>query len=311
MMISWRLFKHLVPFRKSSIENTPIFRRERACAPFWKTSHLPRQVGRVGFRTIMLVAAIYLLALVLAPDPVATACLSTILLWPLLLLPSLAIWPLPLGLALGPVVAREREQGTWHTLRIIPLDTEIILLSKTRAALQHLGLLVTLSRLTLIFAALVSAIISLNALEYITRFHPSALSSSGVCGMGIIIMAISAGWFLIDRAQQFVLMAIAALAVSTASPSTRTAVPGASSAALLVWLADVAVAVTLIAVDPAGGTVSLTTSMRLLAMLGPVAGYTGYLPPERSVFYLILTVICREIVVSLLWRWTVRTANLA
>jgi hypothetical protein len=309
-MTSWRLFKHLTPFRTSDVESTPIFRRERARTPFWKAIRLPRRIGRVGLSAIVLVAVVYMLALVLAPNTVVTYCLSTLVVWPLLLLPSLALWPLPLGLALGSVVVREREQGTWYTLRTIPLDTETILLSKARAALMRLGPLMTLSRGALLFAAMVAAIISLNALEYITHAYPRGLSSSDACGAGIIVMSIGAGLFLIDRAQQFVLMAVAALAASATSTSTRAAVPGASTAALLAWLVDVGVAVTLVAIDQGGVNISLMASVRLVAMLGPIAGYTGYLPPERGALYILLTFICREMVIYLLWRWTVRAACL-
>jgi hypothetical protein len=309
-MTSWRLFKHLTPFRESDVESTPVFWRERSRTPFWRTIQLPRRIERVGFRTVALVVLIYMLGLVLAPDPVVAYCLSTLVIWLLLLLPSLALWPLPLGLALGSIVVREREQGTWYTLRAIPLDTETILLSKARAALMRLGPLMTLSRGALVFAAMVVAVISLNALEHITESHPGFLSSSDACGAGIIVMVMSAGLFLIDRAQQFVLMAVAALAASTTSPSTRVAVPGASGAALLAWMADVGVAVTLVAVDQGGASISLMASVRLLAMLGPVAGYTGYLPPQHGVFYILLTFACREMVVFLLWRWTVRAACL-
>jgi hypothetical protein len=310
-MTSWRLFKHLTPFRESDVESTPVFWRERSRTPFWRTIQLPRQIGHAGFRAIALVTVTYMLALVLAPDPVVTYCLSTLLpslvLWSM---PSLALWSLPLGLALGSIVVREREQGTWYTLRTIPLETETILLSKARGALMRLGPLMTLSRGALVFAAMVVAVISLNALEHITESHPGFLSSSDACGAGIIVMVMSAGLFLIDRAQQFVLMAVAALAASTTSPSTRVAVPGASGAALLAWMADVGVAVTLVAVDQGGASISLMASVRLLAMLGPVAGYTGYLPPQHGVFYILLTFACREMVVFLLWRWTVRAACL-
>jgi hypothetical protein len=106
------------------------------------------------------------------------------------------------------------------------------------------------------------------------------------------------------------LMVVAALAASTTSTSTRVAVPGASSAALLAWLADVGVAVALVAVDQGGANISLMASVRLLAMLGPVAGYTGFLPPQHGALYILLTFACREMVVFLLWRWAVHAACL-
>jgi hypothetical protein len=307
-MKSWQLFRHLTPFRASELEFTPIFQRERKLTPLWGMITLPPGIGRVGFPAMALAMIVYLLALVFVSDPLVTYCLSTLAVWPLLLLPSLVLWTLPLGLTLAPVVVRERAAGTWFTLRTTPFDTETILLSKARAALLRLKPLMILSRGALAFGSLIAAMASLNLVEYATHAYPT-LSPLGACGVGTLVMVVSAVVYLIDRAQQFVFMVTAALAASVSSTSARATLPGANAAAFLAWLADMAGALAWIAVHPGGATDGFTATLRLLVMLGPAAGYMAYLTPGWAVLGMLLTFVFREIAVRLVWRWTVRAAR--
>jgi hypothetical protein len=248
-------------------------------------------------------------ALVSVSNSTILYCLHGVLIWPLLLLPSLVWWTLPLGMALAPVVVREHEQGTWDTLRTTPLDTETILLNKARARLLRWSTQMYFSRGVLVFVSLIVGLISLNL--FLTPGSPvSSLPFAQACGVSAVVSAAAAGLFLLDRAQQFVLMAVAALAASVSSRAMRIAQPGAITAAFLVWLADAGIGAALIATDPQGPSASATDLARWLAMLGPLSGYMAYLSPERGIPYIALTLALRELAVRLIWRWIVRGSPL-
>jgi hypothetical protein len=309
-MQSWQLFKHLIPFRESEVEFTPVFLRERQRAFRWWTVSLPPRVMRISLPAAVLLVIVYVLALIMVPMSLVTYCLTGLVIWPVVALPSLGLWALPLGLTLAPVVVRERAAGTWHTLRLTPLDTETILLSKARAALVRIKPWLIVFRAVLIGVSLVAAMVSLNLIEHITHSYPS-LPPLNACGVGTLVMVITALVFLIDRAQQFVLMAVAALAVSASSGSERLSLPGANAAALLVWIADLGAVFVVFSLHPGGAAVSLSGSLPLLVMLGPVAGYAGYLSPGLAVLFVVATLVIRELAVRFLWHWTVTAARRA
>jgi hypothetical protein len=309
-MQSWQLFKHLIPLRESKVEFTPVFLRERKRSLRWWAVSLPPRVMRISLPAAVLLVIVYVLALIMVPMSFVTYCLTGLLIWPVVALPSLGLWALPLGLTLAPVVVRERVAGTWHTLRLTPLDTETILLSKARAALVRIKPWLIVFRAVLIGVSLVAAMVSLNLIEHITHSYPS-LPPLNACGVGTLVMVITALVFLIDRAQQFVLMAVAALAVSASSGSERLTLPGANAAAFLAWMADLGAVIVVFSLHPGGAAVSLSGSLPLLVMLGPVAGYTGYLPPGFAVLSVIMTLVIRELAIRLLWRWTVTAARRA
>jgi hypothetical protein len=309
-MQSWQLFKHLIPLRESKVEFTPVFLRERKRSLRWWAVSLPPRVMRISLPAAVLLVIVYVLALIMVPMSFVTYCLTGLLIWPVVALPSLGLWALPLGLTLAPVVVRERVAGTWHTLRLTPLDTETILLSKARAALVRIKPWLIVFRAVLIGVSLVAAMVSLNLIEHITHSYPS-LPPLNACGVGTLVMVITALVFLIDRAQQFVLMAVAALAVSASSGSERLSLPGANAAALLVWIADLGAVFVVFSLHPGGAAVSLSGSQPLLVMLGPVAGYAGYLSPGLAVLFVVATLVIRELAVRFLWHWTVTAARRA
>ncbi len=309
-MQSWQLFKHLTPFRASEVEFTPVFQRERQRSSARWVISLPPRLARISFPAAVLIMSAYILALIFAPVPLVTYCLSALAIWPLLVLPSLGLWALPLGLTLAPVVVRERTDGTWHTLRLTLLDTETILLSKARAALLRVKPLLIVFRAALVGVSLIAAMVSLNLIEHLTRSHPS-LTPLDACGVGTLVMGITALVFLIDRAQQFVLMIVAALAVSASSGSERLTLPGASAAAFLVWMVDLAAAIVVFSLHPGGSAVTLTGTLPLLVMLGPVAGYAAYLSPGWVILLVMATLMAREMAVRGLWRWTLWAARRA
>jgi len=291
-MSSWKLLRHLIVFW-SAVDN-PVFMRETRRLPVWHDvyTRISRATG---------------LALMLG----GLGCyLSTLLVFYLnnlliLLVPFLLFWTLMLGLTLAPAVVEEREQRTWDTLRTTPLTIETILLGKMGGALWWLRDVIRAVSGLLILVAAGIGLVSLVLAPANTRNDlPQFL-----CAAAIVLPLASASLFVIDRAQQFVLTVMAALAAGTTARSVRLALASASAAAFGVWLADVGVAVVLISVQPQRiATTSLSELVGLLT-LGPMAGYLTRLPLGTTALYVALTLISREVAIRILWRWTVRAAT--
>jgi ABC-type Na+ efflux pump permease subunit len=291
-MSSWRLLQHLIVFW-NAVDN-PIFMRETRRLPVWHDvyTRISRATG---------------LALMLG----GLGCyLSTLLVFYLnnlliLLVPFLFFWTLLLGLTLAPTVVEEREQRTWETLRTTPLTIETILLGKMGGALWWLrDVIRAVSGLLLLVAAGIGLVSLVLAPANSTASLPHVL-----CAAAVALPLISAAAFVIDRAQQFVLTVVAALAAGTSARSVRIALAASSTAALGVWLADVGVAVLLISFQPQQiATTSLSELVGLLT-LGPMAGYLTRLSIGTTVLYVTLTLVAREVAIRLLWHWTIRAAT--
>lgn len=291
-MSSWKLLRHLIAFW-SAVDN-PIFMRETRRLPVWHDiyTRISRATG---------------LALMLG----GLGCyLSTLLVFYLnnlliLLVPFLLFWTLMLGLTLAPTVVEEREQRTWDTLRTTPLTIETILLGKMGGALWWLrDVIRVVSGLLILVAAGIGLVSLVLAPANTSDSLPQVL-----CAAAIVLPLLSSALFVIDRAQQFVLTVVAALAAGTTARSVRIALASSSAAAFGVWLADVGIAVVLISFQPQRiATTSLSELVGLLT-LGPMAGYLTRLPLHTTALYVALTLISREIAIRLLWRWTIRAAT--
>jgi hypothetical protein len=227
-------------------------------------------------------------------------------------------WPLLIGLTLAPVIVREREQRTWDVLRITPPGTEAILISKVRGALWPLrrtlreiaGLLVFWSVGVGLYVMLMAAV---NLMEWDTitesPYTPERLSWGQLCFIVLAGPVASGLVYIIDRAQQLMLMITAALAASVSAASVRAALVGVSAAMFFMWLADMGVAVILLVAQPGAGDMHMLTRVVMLSVFGPVPGYLTELSPGRAALYLAGTLIIREIIIRCLWRWTVRAAE--
>jgi hypothetical protein len=299
-MNSWQLFNHLMPFRESDAERNPVFWRERQRLVIWRPRP-PRWIGCTGLAGLLAFLWMNFCAAVYFTNPLFVYCLFI----PLLGLFSLGLWAVFLGVILGPLVIREREQGTWDMLRVTPLDAEMIMLSKARAALMRWNSLLALSRGAQVCAALFVGVIGLS----VVANSPLALSSATACGVGLVVGLGGVLIFLIDRAQQFVLMSVAALTVSVSSSSARGALPGASAAALLVWLAEISLAFAFVPLLPASRATFFSTHLYLLTALGPTADYLSFLPPLWAILLILLTLAAREVAIRLLWRWLLRALH--
>ena len=304
-MRSWQLFTRLNPFQEPD-GAVPVFMREAAYLPPWRVALRLAGRGMVPVGAVLL--AVTVLVALRAPLPLATRCLTGAFSLLVMALASLVTWSVPLGVALGPTIVREREGATWDTLRTTPFDTPTLVLSKARGALWSLRVALALARTALLTAALAAALLSLGLIERTPWPTFTDLSPYGMCGVGMLIMAAGGALYLLDRAQQFTLMAVAALAASAGARTVRVAVPGANVAAFTAWLLDVSLAALLLAVQPVQAT-ALQERAITLALLGPVPAYLAELPAGWAALAVGLTFALREVAVGLVWRWTVRAAS--
>ena len=304
-MTSWKLFLYLTPFWEPTLDNV-IFERETSRPPIWRgaAAWIPRAVGVL----VLLVIALNIAASKLNNPVIFCLNNTTCLLFPLVLVtPSLLLWALPLGLTLAPSIVRERELRTWDTLLLTPFDLNLILLSKAGGALWWLRDMMYTMRVVLLVTSWVVGVMSLVLLE--TSAPLPDLSSATVCGLAVLLVVISAGLFLLDRAQQFVLMVVAALAASTSSSTTRMALPGASVAAIGAWLFDVSLALLVVSILPGHPARFLEFRAIVLAVVGPLGVYLTELPFAQAALAIAGTFLLREIAVRVLWQWAVRAAR--
>lgn len=314
-MSSWRLLRTFFAWDTGPSKQTPISKRESDLMPLW-------QSRRSSFRrvpvTLLLTASVtFVIAAQVIDVPIVARCMNAGLIVfgpPLLLLPSLMLWVIPLGVVLAPIIVRERVSGSWEILRAAPFTTEELLLSKTNGALRRLrGLVVSLGGLQaqLLAAILISLglIEFLNAVNNLPEDRFSTEARSVLCLGGIALLAVMAGLFLLDRLQQLVLMIVAALALSTSSGSVQMALMRAVAATFVTWVVDGGAAVLALLLQPAGQVQDLSYSAAAVVMLGPIGGYVIELPPVRLALFITATFLVREIAVHSLWRIAVRGAN--
>jgi hypothetical protein len=291
-MSSWQLLRRMIGFWQA-IDN-PVFLRETARPPIWHgiAAWMERSTG---------------ITLALGG---LTCYFSTLLIFYLnsllvILTGLLVIWTLLISLTLAPSVVQEREHRTWETLRMVPLSLETILLGKAGGALWWLRNLIRIMSGILLVVAIGIGLVSLIVVPGDTPAHPNQSGPPLLCALALVAPLTSATLFVFDRAQQFVLTVLAALAVSVSSSNVRTAMSGAIVAALITWMMDVGVASMLLALR----TDAPVPPLLMLATFGPVVGYIAELPLLDMLLYVSVTLLVREIAVRGLWYWTVRTAG--
>ncbi len=294
-MTSWNLLRNLIFWQAA--EN-PVFLRETGRAPLWYGYY------RHGAR------AAFALLVVLAASCYATSSLvldfENVL---LLLAPWIGLWPVVVGLALAPVVVQERTQQTWDALRTTPLSLETILLGKAAAALWWIRAPVHGMIGLLIVVAVGMGLVGLVVTPL--GSDPNVVPAFFVCGAPLLIPALIAALFVIDRAQHFALTAAAVLGAGASSHTVRQALAAGSGVALAVWFADVAAALLLIVLAP--GPVGLHGAGDLLAvlLLGPVAAFLAEFSLTETVALVAVILALREVAIRVLWRWTLHGAQQA
>ena len=315
-MSSWYLFRYLLPRHELTFsQRTPIFMREMAFAPAWqRPSEL---VKRLPLRFLGLLMILYLAGILIVNRTQTVYCVNTLylILLPLLLIsPSLLVWILPIGVALAPIVVRERERESWEVLRTTPYSVEEILLDKTRAALW--SLYGSLGRIGILQVQVLAMVVfgagSMQAIS--AMFHGSAtgygsLWRGALCAGNVVLILIVVAVFFLDRAQQLMMMVVAALVASTSSSSMRGALTNGLIAVGLAWGIDIAIAIGVLAIQPAGSIGDFEFSLAAMITLGPLAGYLVELDPLPILVAVALTLVGREIVIRRLWAVTIHGAE--
>ncbi len=125
----------------------------------------------------------------------------------------------------------------------------------------------------------------------------------------ILLPLLSCAIFILDRAQQYMLVVASALSAGTLSSSVRGAFTSASTAALLVWMLEVLVAGTLLALRPGADLVLSKSRLLLLMTTGPTVSFVIDLPIDIAALYLVLVWCMREIAFRVLWRVSMRSAG--
>lgn len=293
-MISWKLFTHVLVAWDAY--NNPVFIREAEHPPVWHM-FVQRLVLMPGFRTGMTGTGVFLWL-------VGTLYVNNLLFF---LLPPLIVLIFTTSLTLGPLVATERVRRSWEPLLTIPIGIEMVLMGKVGGALWWIR------HLLFFMAALMVAISSGVGFINLVLLPTGAARSSEwaefiLCGGVLLLPIIGGAVFLIDRAQQYLLMVTAALTAGTLATSVRTALSNATTAVLLVWFFETALGIAL-SLQFGAGEIPNRTYMLALITLGPTVSYILEMNPVKTVGYTLITLVGRELLINLLWWLALRFAQ--
>lgn len=275
----------------------PVFLRETQRPPIWHMFYA-RLSQAAGLALMLGGLGCYLITLLVF-------FLENLL---ILLVPMLAFWLILTGLTLAPLVVSERERYTWQTLRTTPMDITTILLGKVGGALWwERDMIRIMAGVLLLFAAGIG-LVSL-VLVPTNETGELAVPNSLICIFAMILPALMALVFIVDRAQHFALVAVSMLAASASTRSTRAALAGTITTAFILWVGDVGVAGLVLALQPGRTTVTVDTDWLALTTLGPVAGYMSELPLGPMFLYVGVTLVVRELLFRGLWQLTIWRAE--
>jgi len=294
-MSSWTLFRRLTNYWDAM--DNPVFAREIQRAPLWQRL-AARALQSSGLTVTLGGLACYLSALV--------AFYAESLL--VLLVPLALAWTLLISLTLAPVVVREREENTWHTLRTTPLEIDSIVLGKAAGALWWLRYVI---RGVMGLTVLGAIGVGIGSLVFVS-FDAEPLGSLPVplvCGLTLALPMLASVLFLVDRGQQMVIAATLALAISARSRTVRLAAPLAVVVALLAVFLDAGLGL-LVVTQLAQVTTPLHEMGLLLLLFGPAVVYLAEMPFWMALSAALLTLLVREGVIWLSWRLTLRAARL-
>lgn len=289
---SWSLLSYLITFEEA--RSNPVFVRETARRPIWQGAvvRLRRATGALlalsGAGCYVTVILIFYLRNLLV-----------------LLIPVLVLWTMLLVLTLAPIIAQERAQRTWETLRTTPVPVDYLVLGKASGALWWLRDLIRLLGGAVVLASLGVGLVSMVLSSSESNSNPYGIPAILLCMGALLLPVVTAGLFIMDRAQQFLLIILAGVSVSAASHSARGAILTTSGVVFTVWLLDLAFPALVLASQGSG---SLVSSFLALGTLGPVVGYVSTFSLTEALGISVLTLLLRELAVYGLWRWTVRSA---
>lgn len=293
-MVGWKLFSRLL-LGRGAYDN-PLYVHEARYSPFWYEV-VRRVLLASGFRAVLLAAGAigYVLAVLYVNNLL------------FFLVPLLLGLALSTGLTIGPLVAKERVNQRWELLLTTPGGVENVLLGKVGGALWWLRRLLLVVTAAMLLAAGAVGVLSLI-------FIPAGPIRTGelpvvvLCGVLVVLPLASGMLFLIDRLHQYLLMIAAAVAAGTPAGTVRGALSNASGAILLVWVLEIVVAGSLLALQT-GGVVGSGNTLLTLITLGPIASYILELDLTHAILYALITLAARELLITLVWRWSVRRAR--
>jgi hypothetical protein len=287
-MKTWQILRILLNVRDAA--DTPIYTFERARPPRWwaAVDDLIADSPRVA---LVLVGILCYLCTVLTRHVGPLVLLLT-------LLPFVGVIIISLNIA--PIVAQERERGTWELLRLLPFNIDTLLLCRVAGRLWWLR-----DSMRALFGLLVVIAMFLGCSN--TLLNPDAWPNPTICWITALIAALSMVLILMDRIQQFVLVVVTALAAGSSCTSVRAALSVSGAAAFVIWTTEMLI-VSLIIGHTEINTYAFIEQMLLASLLGPVASYVATIPSSQSLIYAVMTLSVREIVVYVLWRYTVHAA---
>ena len=304
-MPSWMIWDRLIELRRDSLTNPIVMRAVSTSAP-------PRWLGVPSLRRaapgLVMVLALHALIIVFGQgqwnDWLLTGTVVLIIVG-MMFGPSLLLWALPLGLAIGPAIVREREDRTWDLLRITPLDLDELLLGKIQGGLWWLrNPIRSLQTVTVLMGLIVAgaAVITNN-----TLFRSDCETGCQFLLWGW--MPFGLAMFVLDRMQQFALMITAALAASATTRTTRTGLMVGSLATFGAWSAEIALGIVVLIIHPGQITSYWMIPITAMIALGPVGGYLLEMRLSVLALAMVGTLLMREIAFRLLWRFTICAAG--
>lgn len=226
-----------------------------------------------------------------------------------LFVPPLAVFTLTLALSVGPVVVEERTKSSWELLLTIPYDMQSILLGKVSGALWHTRHLTYAMGILLMCISAGVGSISLILIPLGMTTPSSGRFELLLCGALFVLPVLGSLLFIVDRMQQYALMAVAALASSTRLSSIRAALSAATAAVLLIWAFEVVMTETILVLDQGGNWQPNATSIVLAATLGPVVSYSAEMSLAHAALYAVSTLLLREVLIHGLWWWALHSAR--
>ena len=295
MMISWKLFLHMV-LAHNAYQN-PVYWHEATHPPIWQD--LARRLSLVKEGQAAWIAALGVLWIV------ATFFVNNLLFFlvpPLILLITLTV------LAIAPLVVEERTRQRWELLLITPGGAEEVLVGKASGGLYWIQQMLVVMAVLLLFVAacvgLYSIILIPNAV-----IHTAEESHVYLCGFVLVLLMAGAVLFVIDRIQHYTLIVLTVLAASTSSPSVRQAVLMANAGIAVLWLAESAITEFFLVLHAGWAWRAGPSYLLARLTLGPAVGYIMQADLLEAGLFIIVTLALREAAIWGLWRWVLRVAR--
>jgi hypothetical protein len=304
-MITWIILRGLfVPETRG--REQPLRQYERRHAPFW--IHLSTRARWIGVRVLLGLLVVALVSRISPATQVLWLGVLCVLASPLVLMfPALLYVLIPLAGTLAPVIARERQDANWETLRTLPISLPDLILQKAGGALEWMQ-----DRLLNMFSMLIPVALSTGVLGVIFSLRESGRGGNGLDTADWLLAltggGVCAAVLYADRMQQFVLMTVAALGVSASTRALHDTLPRALIVTGLAWLMDVVVALALL-LHQDRLTWPVGMHLLILVLIGPVVAYLIELPVQIALLYALITLVAREIVIAAGWHSTLVAAR--